>query len=234
MNNDFISTASLYDSNYLAHYGIKGQKWGIRRFQNPDGSLTAEGAKRYGSLSEMKKAAREEYRKDQKVAKAMGNTAASSAYAYKIQKKAYEKAEKRYQKKPTNENLRKLDIEAISMHALKNVKDDRQEKAEKHYKSLVDKYGSQAIKDIKYGRDGLISEKNGATAWNILAGIAAGASIMATGVAIVPVFESNKDVGRRLRAETRARTKKTYNALFGDRAPSQAEAADFVKQYNNR
>ena len=33
---------------FIAHHGIKGQKWGIRRFQNPDGSLTAEGMARYG------------------------------------------------------------------------------------------------------------------------------------------------------------------------------------------
>ena len=31
----------------LQHHGIKGQKWGVRRFQNTDGSLTAEGKKRY-------------------------------------------------------------------------------------------------------------------------------------------------------------------------------------------
>lgn len=31
----------------IKHYGIKGQKWGIRRFQNEDGSLTPEGKKRY-------------------------------------------------------------------------------------------------------------------------------------------------------------------------------------------
>lgn len=31
----------------LCHYGIKGQKWGIRRFQNKDGSLKAAGRKRY-------------------------------------------------------------------------------------------------------------------------------------------------------------------------------------------
>ena len=32
----------------LRHHGIKGQKWGVRRFQNSDGSLTAAGRKRYG------------------------------------------------------------------------------------------------------------------------------------------------------------------------------------------
>lgn len=36
---------------YLMHHGIKGQKWGVRRYQNPDGTLTKEGKERYGSLS---------------------------------------------------------------------------------------------------------------------------------------------------------------------------------------
>ena len=38
----------LWEDNYLAHYGIYGQRWGVRRFQNKDGSLTAEGKVRYG------------------------------------------------------------------------------------------------------------------------------------------------------------------------------------------
>lgn len=33
----------------LKHYGIRGMKWGVRRFQNSDGSLTAAGKKRYGT-----------------------------------------------------------------------------------------------------------------------------------------------------------------------------------------
>ena len=31
----------------LYHHGIKGQRWGVRRFQNPDGTLTSAGKKRY-------------------------------------------------------------------------------------------------------------------------------------------------------------------------------------------
>ena len=33
---------------YLAHHGTKGQKWGVRKYQNPDGSLTPLGRAHYG------------------------------------------------------------------------------------------------------------------------------------------------------------------------------------------
>lgn len=32
---------------YLEHHGVKGQRWGVRRYQNADGSLTSAGRKRY-------------------------------------------------------------------------------------------------------------------------------------------------------------------------------------------
>lgn len=35
-----------YDS-VIEHHGIKGQKWGVRRYQTEDGSLTEAGKKRY-------------------------------------------------------------------------------------------------------------------------------------------------------------------------------------------
>lgn len=47
--------ASEENEVYLAHHGIKGQKWGKRRYQNEDGTLTAEGKKRYGTIENYKK-----------------------------------------------------------------------------------------------------------------------------------------------------------------------------------
>ena len=43
-------------SDELYHHGIKGQKWGIRRYQNDDGTLTLEGRARYGKGQERKDA----------------------------------------------------------------------------------------------------------------------------------------------------------------------------------
>ena len=41
------------NDDYLAHHGIKGQKWGVRRFQNPDGTRTALGKKRERESTEV-------------------------------------------------------------------------------------------------------------------------------------------------------------------------------------
>lgn len=44
------------EQRYFAHGGIKGMKWGVRRFQNKDGSLTPLGKKRYKYHDDYKKA----------------------------------------------------------------------------------------------------------------------------------------------------------------------------------
>lgn len=47
--NEFYTALSDYnDEHSLKHYGTKGQKWGVRRYQNKDGSLTPAGREHYG------------------------------------------------------------------------------------------------------------------------------------------------------------------------------------------
>ena len=47
-NTNYIITSdgSFISESELYHHGIKGMKWGVRRYQNPDGSLTPAGIKR--------------------------------------------------------------------------------------------------------------------------------------------------------------------------------------------
>lgn len=45
--------------NYLAHYGVKGMKWGVRRYQKKDGTLTSAGKKRL--VKDLKKEYNREY-----------------------------------------------------------------------------------------------------------------------------------------------------------------------------
>lgn len=114
---------------YLAHHGIKGQKWGVRRYQNPDGSLTAAGKQRYrdGTKSDEEKLRRY----DELVG------------VNKERKAAYSDRIKSFGVNPKGDDAEELMdlIEALRVKYSKDNKNWNRSAAEEAYRSILKKYG---------------------------------------------------------------------------------------------
>jgi hypothetical protein len=125
-------------------------KWGVRRYQNADGSLTSAG----------KKKARKEYKEDNKTAYKLGKEATvyghATAKSMRRTVKLENKLDKQFDRDPEANSRRtktlftKWKASAKTTAQLAQWYVESRDKAERHCKSLIDKYGDEAVSSIKY------------------------------------------------------------------------------------
>ena len=137
--------------NELYHHGIKGQKWGVRRFQNPDGSLTEAGKSRYYDVASSYDA-RYNY--------------ASEKYARKMEKRA-EKWQKKADEAKADKDLEWAGSQEYAKKAQKKadrykLKAEAQQKANEDRLKLDSKMktSKQVVQNILYGSLGGTAYRN--------------------------------------------------------------------------
>lgn len=193
----------------LAHHGVKGMRWGIRRYQNPDGSLTKEGQKRYGV-------------KDGKISKKGSKTMAKDAIRgsvitdrmAKYSEKQLGKAEKRYEKaiskNPNSKKSKRMKAEVAARKKLNKEISEQQKtdfkKAQKLTKDMVDKYGNKPLKNL-YNKEGRFKDRDAANR------IIQNTLTLATAVAIAPFYPMHVMIIPQLKSNTRI-AQDGYNQMF--------------------
>ena len=102
--------------NELMHYGVLGQKWGIRRYQNPDGTLTEAGKKRYGTVENLEAGRTQRqtkrYEKKKKEAIRSGSATEISKYSKDLSPDEFSQALNRINMEQTLANLRAKEVSA--------------------------------------------------------------------------------------------------------------------------
>jgi len=109
----------------LAHHGILGQRWGFRRYQNPDGSLTPAGRARYGTIENLRTVQRAKAESD----------------AYKIRTKTRIRAQKEEDKRQAKLIKQQNKEEIKTAKKLQRIKDkskarDRDNRDNRDYRNF--------------------------------------------------------------------------------------------------
>lgn len=139
---DYIITRDSSDD--LQHFGTKGMKWGERRFQNPDGSLTELGQQRYGVGGE--RSARGTKHDLNKLDREQTNAKARYDYYNAKSVRSIAKAEKKLRKAESSGDAESI---AKATARLDKAQNSRSTKKAEEYKALYDRSKAMTDRIIK-------------------------------------------------------------------------------------
>ena len=139
-------------NNELKHYGIVGMKWGVRRYQNPDGTYTQAGKERYDGE---KKEWTRELRNDKRDARRLTRDAAATGKAYDKASRVYNEAAKTYESAKEagalNDGIEKRYKEALDVkNTLESRYKEKERAAEQHRSNMAEKYGEEHVSEMRY------------------------------------------------------------------------------------
>ena len=151
-----------YESDTLYHYGVLGQKWGIRRYQNYDGTYTQAGLKRYQK-------SKESYEKRKEAYKSIKKDKNSSSYDKKYAKAKMIEAKRQMNKDYKHLAMDKKGDEGKVLYAQgKRITNNRNTTV------MIAKIGSAASIGAEYAkRFGYIDTKTARTVQYASAGLTA-------------------------------------------------------------